>query len=102
MAFFEVRSTLAYKVFADGRPDQLVKGVRMIGTPLLMLSQIRISGDTPEIFSGFCGAESGTIPVTTISPSLLFENIEIQRPVDSRESPKILPSPIKLKDKNVP
>lgn len=100
--FFEVRSTLAYKVFADGRPDQLVKGVRMIGTPLLMLSQIRISGDTPEIFSGFCGAESGTIPVTTISPSLLFENIEIQRPVDSRESPKILPSPIKLKDKNVP
>jgi TldD protein len=98
--YFEVKPTVAYKIFADGRPDQLVKGVRMIGTPLLMFSQINASGTKLEAFTGFCGAESGMVPVSAVSPAFLFDNIEVQRPVDSRQSPQILKSPKKLKNKD--
>jgi TldD protein len=98
--FFEVQANIAYKVYADGRPDELVKGVRMVGTPLLMLSQIECTGGAIEQFAGFCGAESGYVPVSTISPMFLFKNIEIQRPIDKEKKPRILISPKKIKNNN--
>ena len=42
----------------DGRPDELVRGVDLIGTPLSMFSNIVCGGDTPSVFTGECGAES--------------------------------------------
>ncbi len=55
---FQVTPLVVYKVFADGRPDQLVRGVDIVGTPLVSLTKIVATGDTPEIFNGYCGAES--------------------------------------------
>src|SRR5262249_1731517 len=47
---FQVEPLVVYKVFADGRPDELVRGVDIVGTPLAALTKIVATGDTPEVF----------------------------------------------------
>lgn len=92
---FNVTPLVVYKVFPDGRPDQLVRGVDLIGTPLSMFSNIIYAGDDPRIFTGMCGAESGSIPVTAVSPTILVNKVETQRKAKSQDIPPILPNPLK-------
>ena len=47
---FNVTPLEVYRVYADGRPDQLVRGVDMIGTPLSMFSNIVAAGNQPAVF----------------------------------------------------
>ena len=68
-----------YRLYTDGRPDELVRGVDLIGTPLAMFAAIQAADDKNQIFTGFCGAESGSISVTAISPSLFVRRIETQK-----------------------
>src|SRR6266403_2263969 len=68
---FQVLPLVVYKVYADGRPDELVRGVDIVGTPLAALTKIVATGDTPEVFNGYCGAESGSVPVAAASPARL-------------------------------
>lgn len=75
---FNVSPIEVYRVFADGRDDQLVRGVSLIGTPLSMFSQIKAAGGESELFTGFCGSESGSIPVSGISPMVYVSQIETQ------------------------
>ena len=42
---FQVLPLVVYKVFADGRPDELVRGVDIVGTPLASLTKIVATGD---------------------------------------------------------
>jgi len=67
---FQVLPLVVYKVYADGRPDELVRGVDIVGTPLAALTKDRRDGDTPEVFNGYCGAESGSVPVAAASPAI--------------------------------
>lgn len=90
---FNVLPTLVYRIYTDGRPDELVRGVDLIGTPLSMFSNILCAGDKTGIFTGYCGAESGQIPVSAISPSILVKKIETQRKSKSLELPPILQYP---------
>ena len=90
---FGVDPVEVYRVFADGRPDQLVRGVTLIGTPLAMFSGIAAGGATPEIFTGECGAESGWVPVTAISPMIYVTKIETQRSETGYELPQVLGVP---------
>lgn len=90
---FNVTPLEVYRVYVDGRPDELVRGVDMIGTPLSMFSNIVAAGDCPEVFTGSCGAESGWVPVTTCSPLIFVSQIETQRQNQSRNLPPILPAP---------
>lgn len=90
---FNVTPLEVYEVYADGRPDKLVRGVDLIGTPLSMFSNITHVGGESEIFTGMCGAESGQIPVTAISPSILVKKVEMQRKAKSQDLPPILPAP---------
>lgn len=90
---FNVTPTLVYRVYTDGRPDELVRGVNLIGTPLAMFSQIVQAGGETEIFNGVCGAESGSVPVSAISPMLLVNQIETQKKAKSTEKAIILPRP---------
>ncbi len=76
---FTVFPTEIYRVYTDGRPDELVRQVSLIGTPLTMFSEIKAAGDKPELFLGFCGAESGSIPVTIVCPSIFVNKIETQK-----------------------
>jgi TldD protein len=90
---FQVLPLVVYKVFADGRPDQLVRGVDIVGTPLAALTKIVATGDTPEVFNGYCGAESGSVPVAAASPAILTSELEVQKKESSTDRPPILPAP---------
>ena len=89
---FNVRPTLVYRVHTDGR-EEMVRGVDLIGTPLIAFSKIVAADDEVGIFNGICGAESGWVPVSAISPGLLVAQIEIQRKEKSQERAPILPPP---------
>ena len=82
-----------YRIYVDGRPDELVSGVDLIGTPLTMFSNIISGSDTRKVFTGFCGAESGHVPVTTISPALFVRKIETQKTPEFDSKLPLLPSP---------
>ena len=90
---FQVEPLVVYKVFPDGRPDELVRGVDMVGTPLAALQKIEATGDTPEVFNGYCGAESGYVPVSAASPAILLTELEVQKKEASTDRPPILPAP---------
>lgn len=90
---FQVEPLVVYKVFADGRPDELVRGVDIVGTPLAALTKIVATGDTPEVFNGYCGAESGYVPVSAAAPAILTTELEVQKKQTSTDRPPILPPP---------
>jgi TldD protein len=90
---FQVLPLVVYKVFPDGRPDELVRGVDIVGTPLAALTKIVATGDTPEVFNGYCGAESGSVPVAAASPAILTSELEVQKKESSTDRPPILPAP---------
>jgi TldD protein len=90
---FQVQPLVVYKVFADGKPDELVRGVDIVGTPLAALTKIVATGDTPEVFNGYCGAESGSVPVAAASPAILTSELEVQKKESSTDRPPILPAP---------
>ena len=90
---FQVQPLVVYQVFADGRPDLLVRGVDIVGTPLVSLTKIMATGDTTEIFNGYCGAESGSVPVAAAAPAMLISEMEVQKKQSSTDRPPILPHP---------
>jgi TldD protein len=90
---FQVLPLVVYKVFPDGRPDQLVRGVDIVGTPLVSLTKIVATGNKPEIFNGYCGAESGSVPVSAVAPAILISEMEVQKKETSTDRPPILPPP---------
>src|SRR6202022_917234 len=75
---FQVLPLGVFKVYADGRPDELVRGVDIVGTPLAALTKIVATGDKQEVFNGYCGAESGSVPVSAASPAILTSELEVQ------------------------
>jgi predicted Zn-dependent protease len=91
---FKVLPVVVYRVFADGHPDELVRGVDIVGTPLACFSKILATGDDPAVFNGTCGAESGWVPVSAVAPSILVEQIEIEKRERSQERLPLLPPPI--------
>jgi TldD protein len=93
---FTVIPLMVYRVYADGRPDQLVRGVDIVGTPLASFSKILATSDTPQVFNGYCGAESGQVPVSASSPALLVSEIEIQKKQHSQDRPPFLGRPVDL------
>jgi TldD protein len=90
---FQVQPLVVYEVFADGRPDMLVRGVDIVGTPLVSLTKIMATGDTPEVFNGYCGAKSGSVPVAAAAPAMLISEMEVQKKQTSTDRPPILPPP---------
>lgn len=91
---FKVIPIIVYRVYADGRPDELVRGADIVGTPLTCFSKILYTADDADVFNGVCGAESGMVPVSAISPSILVEQIEIEKKQKAQDRPPILEAPI--------
>jgi TldD protein len=90
---FEVIPLVVWRVYVDGRPDELVRGVSIVGTPLAAMKSILATGDKSEIFNGECGAESGTIPVSAVAPAMLMNAIETQKQAQGTARPPVLPMP---------
>ena len=90
---FQVIPLVVWRVYVDGRPDELVRGVSIVGTPLASMKRILATGDKSEVFNGECGAESGTVPVSAVAPAMLLSEIETQRQPQGTARPPILPIP---------
>ncbi|HEU4634992.1 MAG TPA: metallopeptidase TldD-related protein [Edaphobacter sp.] len=90
---FQVIPLVVYRVYVDGRPDELVRGVSIVGTPQAALNRIVATGDKQDVFNGICGAESGSIPVSAVAPAMLVSEIETQRQAQGTARPPILPPP---------
>ena len=90
---FQIMPLMVWKVYPDGRPDELVRGVDIIGTPLAALHRIILTGQKMDVFNGECGAESGSIPVSAAAPAILFSEIEVQKVAQGHDRPPVLPPP---------
>lgn len=90
---FQVIPLVVYRVYVDGRPDELVRGVSIVGTPQAALNSIMATSDKQDVFNGICGAESGSIPVSAVAPAMLVSQIETQRQAQGSARPPILPPP---------
>ena len=95
---FSVVPVIVYRVYPDGRPDELVRGADIVGTPLSSFAKILATGDKPEVFNGYCGAESGSVPVSAVSPSILVSEIEIAKKAKANDRPPLLPQPTVLEN----
>jgi TldD protein len=71
----------------------LVRGADMVGTPLASFAKILATSDRQEVFNGYCGAESGSVPVSAVSPAILVSEIEIEKKQKSQDRPPLLPPP---------
>jgi len=90
---FQIMPLMVWKVYPDGRPDELVRGVDIIGTPLAALNRIILTGTRMDVFNGECGAESGSVPVSAAAPAMLFSEIEVQKMAQGHDRPPVLPPP---------
>ena len=90
---FKGQPRLVFRVDVDTGKETLVRGVEMVGTPLTVINKLVALGDTPGVFNGYCGAESGFIPVSTVAPAALINEIELQRNGKTNQKPPLLPSP---------
>jgi predicted Zn-dependent protease len=90
---FSVVPLVVWRVYVDGRPDELVRGVSIVGTPLAAMKKIVATGDKSEVFNGECGAESGTVPVSAVAPAMLLSEMETQKQAQGTARPPILPIP---------
>ena len=90
---FKGMPRIVYRVDAKTGTETLVRGVEFVGTPIGSLNRIVAASDTAGVFNGFCGAESGLVPVSTVAPAVLISEIELQRTRRAMERPPILPAP---------
>jgi TldD protein len=93
---FKVIPVIVYRVYADGRPDELIRGADIVGTPLASFAKIIATSDKQEVFNGYCGAESGSVPVSAVSPAILISEIEIEKKDSSQDLLPLLPSPLSI------
>ncbi len=90
---FKVQPLKAWRVYTDGRPDELIRGVDIVGTPLTSFGKIMATADDPYVFNGMCGAESGMVPVSAVSPSILVSELEVEKKYKQKDKPPILDAP---------
>ncbi len=102
--FFKVFPDKTYRLYARDCYDkelkrhfkkgdvQLVRGVEITGTPLIMLNNLVGMGKDYIVWPGVCGAESGWVKVCCVAPSSVFSNMEIKEKEET-SMPNPLPKP---------
>ena len=90
---FNIRASASWRVYVDGRPDELIRGIDLVGTPFAAFNNLVATGTTYEVFNGHCGAESGWVPVSGVAPSMFFRRLEFQLKEKGQERPPMLAKP---------
>ena len=93
---FKGTPRMMFRVDLKTGVETLVRGAEIVGTPLSAINRILGTGPIDGVFNGFCGAESGMVPVSTIAPAVLLQEIELQRASDGKDRPPLIPSPVSL------
>ncbi|MET0406042.1 MAG: TldD/PmbA family protein [Cystobacter sp.] len=91
---FKGMPRMVFRVDVKTGEESLVRGVEIVGTPLSAVNRIMATGRKQGVFNGFCGAESGNVPVSTVAPAMLLQEIELQRAEEGKDRPPLLPSPL--------
>ncbi len=68
----EIQSLMAWKVYVDGRPDEMVYGIVFSGTPRILLSQVKMAGNTTCCVA--CDYKG--VPYHCCSPAVLLGMVE--------------------------
>lgn len=89
--FFNIRVLSAYRVYADERPDELVRGIDIVGTPLSILSQIMAGGNLTEGIAVSCNSGSGHVPAHCCAPAIFIRMLETQKQIENQDRPPLLP-----------
>lgn len=95
---FKLHPYWVSQVFVDGRPDQVLRGLDISGTPVETLGSILAAGESASVFNGFCGAESGYVPVSAISPPLLIQTLSAELSPTQHIRPPFLIAPHLVKN----
>lgn len=90
---FKGTPRMVYRVDVKTGQETLVRGVEIVGTPLSAMNRIMATGTLEGVFNGFCGAESGMVPVSTVAPAVLLQELELQRALEGRDRPPLIQSP---------
>ena len=90
---YRATPVVIYKVDPKTGEETPVRDIEIVGTPLVSINKIIATGDDYSVFNGFCGAESGYVPVSTVAPSILVAEIELQRKSSKKEKLPLLPPP---------
>ncbi|HWY44619.1 MAG TPA: metallopeptidase TldD-related protein [Candidatus Sulfotelmatobacter sp.] len=94
--------SVVYKVYTDGRPDEIVRGARIIGLNARSLRNLSGIGSDDFVYNymqnqtagfantalGAFGSAQNGLPSSIVVPSLLFEELEVR---GARGEPKRLP-----------
>jgi hypothetical protein len=90
---------LVYKVFPDGR-EELVRGLRFRGVNAKSFRDVAAVSETSIAFhwlnnmAPFGAMGSGYVaPSSVVAPSMLFEDLELERPQDDLPKPPVVPPP---------
>lgn len=84
---------MVYRVDVRDGTEALVRGVEIVGTPLSSVNRVLATGATQGVFNGYCGAESGMVPVSAVAPAMLVGEVELQRTQEGRDRPPVLGPP---------
>ena len=90
---FRATPVVIFKVDPKTGEETPVRDIEIVGTPLVTINKIIATGDDYAVFNGFCGAESGYVPISTIAPSILVSEMEFQRTSTKKEKLPLLPPP---------
>jgi hypothetical protein len=94
-------NVLAYKVYPDGR-EELIKPTKTINFGIKSFKEILFTGDKPFVYnflasaveSAYVTGGSQYLESTVITPSLLFEDCEIDVLNTDYKKPPVVPSPL--------
>jgi len=89
---FSGEISFATLIYPDGK-EVCVRRVNFVSTPLQALSNIIAVGKEQNLDNSYCGAETGYIPVTTISPAILLRTLELQAKEEELVTQYLLPKP---------
>lgn len=96
---FRQEPRLIYRVNLDSGQETLMRGVSVVGTPLLAIQGILECSDTTGTLNAYCGSVSGHIPVSASGPAILCSEVEFQRESYTKSRPPILDPPFGKREK---
>ena len=71
---------VAYKVFADGRPDEAVRGVEFMGAGFRPLRDIVAASREMFVFNFNHGSNGrSTVPASIVAPAILVQEMELKK-----------------------
>ena len=84
---------LTYKVYMEDGREELVRGASVRGLSVQSLRHIQGAGSDLFVANRLTGPRGTETPVSVIAPSVLLEEMELERPTGVKQKPTLLSHP---------